>query len=180
MTTAQFMSVADATTRPRRSGKQNSHYIITFVALTVRSFGADTSIVISTQPTHEHTVSDTHKLTNGQMKKFHATATHRIVRENRPRLNGPLRYSGLSSYRQRPSTGRIYPIWPASVEPEKNASNAVSDPIEITPNAAEVRNTKRDALFGVCVRGETRESQSEKGRARSRAYAKKMREAATN
>ncbi len=74
----------------------------------------------------------------------------------------------------------MYPIWPARVEPEKNASNAVSDPIEITPNAAEVRNTTRDALFGVWVRGETRESQSEKGSARSRAYAKKMREAATN
>ena len=74
----------------------------------------------------------------------------------------------------------MYPIWPASVDPEKNASNAVSDPIEIAPNAAEVRNTKRDALFGVCVRGETRESQPENGRARSRAYAKKMREAATN
>ena len=74
----------------------------------------------------------------------------------------------------------MYPICPASVEPEKNASNAVSDPIEIAPKAAEDTNTTSDALFGVCVRGSTRESQSENGRARSRAYAKKMREAATN
>ena len=74
----------------------------------------------------------------------------------------------------------MYPICPASVEPEKNASNAVSDPIEIAPNAADDTNTTSDALFGVCVRGSTRESHSENGRARSRAYAKKMREAATN
>ena len=86
----------------------------------------------------------------------------------------------MSSYRHLPSTGRMYPICPARVEPEKNALKAVSEPIEMTPKAAEHRNTARDALFGVCVRGETRESQSEKGSARSRAYAKKMREAATN
>ena len=49
----------------------------------------------------------------------------------------------------------MYETWPASVLPEKNASNAVSEPIEIAPNAEEMMKTARDALFGVCVVGET-------------------------
>lgn len=110
----------------------------------------------------------TYKLTRGIMKKFHATAVYRIALEYRPRENGPDVYSGLSSYRQRPSTGRMYEIWPARVLPEKNASNAVSEPMEMAPNAAEMMNTTREALLGVCVRLSTTLSQSEKGRALSR------------
>ena len=73
---------------------EKSYCIFISVALTVRSFRAETHV--SAKPTDTQ-IADTHKLTNGQMKKFHATATHRMRRENRPRLNGPLRYSGLSS-----------------------------------------------------------------------------------
>jgi hypothetical protein len=54
------------------------------------------------------------------------------------------------------------------VLPEKNAWKAVSEPMEMTPNAAERTKTTNEALFGVCVRGETWLSQSEKGRALSR------------
>src|SRR5258706_8114073 len=101
-------------------------------------------------------------------KKFHATATLLTVLLHRPRLNGPFVYSGLSSYRHRPSTGRIYPIWPANVDPEKNAWKAVSEPIEMTPKAEERTNTASEALFGVCVRLETRLIQACPGRALSR------------
>ena len=62
----------------------------------------------------------------------------------------------------------MYETWPASVLPEKNASNAVSEPIEIAPKAAERTKTTSDALLGVCVRLSTLLSQSEKGRALSR------------
>ena len=64
--------------------------------------------------------------------------------------------------------------------PEKNASKAVSEPIEIAPKPAERTNTTSDALLGVCVRLSTVLSQSENGSALSREYAKKMRLAATN
>lgn len=127
-----------------------------------------------------HEYSDTYKLTSGMMKKFHATANHRMVLLQRPRLYGPGVYSGLSSYRQRPSTGRMYDIWPERVLPEKNASNAVSEPIEIAPKPAESKKTTSDALFGVCVRLSILLSQSENGSALSRLYAKKMRDAVTN
>ena len=114
------------------------------------------------------------------MKKFQDTAIYLIGLENRPRLKGPGVYSGLSSYRQRPRTGRMYDICPASVLPEKNAWKAVSEPMEMAPKAVERRKTTRDALFGVCVRLSTLLSQFEKGRALSREYAKKIRLAATN
>lgn len=74
----------------------------------------------------------------------------------------------------------MYEIWPASVLPEKNASNAVSDPIEIAPKPTESTNTTSDALFGVCVRLSIVLSQPENGSALSRLYAKKIRDAATN
>ena len=74
----------------------------------------------------------------------------------------------------------MYDICPASVLPEKNAWNAVSEPIEMAPNPAESRKTTSEALFGVWVRLSTLLSQSENGSALSREYAKKMRLAATN
>ncbi len=114
------------------------------------------------------------------MKKFQATAIYLIALENLPRLNGPGVYSGLFSYKHLPRTGKIYEIWPARVLPEKNAWKAVSEPMEMAPNAVEMRKTARDALLGVCVRLSTLLSQLEKGRALSREYAKKIRLAATN
>ena len=74
----------------------------------------------------------------------------------------------------------MYPIWPASTEPEKNAWEAVSEPMEMAPKAVERTNTASEALFGVCVRYEARLSQACPGRALSRLQAKKMREAETN
>ena len=62
----------------------------------------------------------------------------------------------------------MYEIWPARVLPEKKASKAVSEPMEIAPKAADETKTTREALFGVCVRGSTLLSQSEKGSALSR------------
>ena len=62
----------------------------------------------------------------------------------------------------------MYEIWPASVLPEKKASKAVSEPTEIAPKPVESKKTTSDALFGVCVRGSTLLSQSEKGSALSR------------
>ena len=52
--------------------------------------------------------------------------------------------------------------------PEKKASKAVSEPIEMAPNAEEMTKTTREALLGVWVRLSMVESQSEKGRALSR------------
>ena len=62
----------------------------------------------------------------------------------------------------------MYPIWPARVDPEKNAWKAVLEPMEMAPKALERTNTARAALFGVCVRLETRLSQACPGRALSR------------
>lgn len=62
----------------------------------------------------------------------------------------------------------MYEICPASVLPEKNAWNAVSEPTEIAPKAVERRKTTSDALLGVCVRLSTLLSQVEKGSALSR------------
>ena len=86
----------------------------------------------------------------------------------------------MFSYKQRPSTGKMYDTWPASVLPEKNASKAVSEPMEMAPNAADMMKTTSEALFGVCVRLSIVLSQSENGRALSREYEKKIRLAATN
>ena len=111
---------------------------------------------------------NTHKLAIGMRRKFHATASLLTVLLHRPRLYGPWVYSGLCSYRHRPSTGRIYPIWPARVDPKKSAWKAVSGPIEMAPKLDEGTNTASEALFGVYVRLETWLSQAYPRRALSR------------
>jgi hypothetical protein len=43
----------------------------------------------------------------------------------------------------------MYETWPARVLPEKNASKAVSEPMEMAPKPAERMKTTSEALFGV-------------------------------
>lgn len=62
----------------------------------------------------------------------------------------------------------MYETCPASVLPEKNASKAVSEPMEMAPKATEDTKTTSDALLGVWVRLSTTLSQSENGSALSR------------
>jgi len=56
--------------------------------------------------------------------------------------------------------GRMDPIGPASIEPEKNTWKAVSETMETAPKVDEKTNTASEALFGVGVRLETRLSQA--------------------
>jgi hypothetical protein len=65
-------------------------------------------------------------------------------------------YSGLSSYRHLQSTERMYPVWPASVGPEKEAWEAAFEPMEMAPKAVERTDMTSDGLFGVCVCVDTR------------------------